>query len=409
MCKRLSRNVAILSVTTFAVMLYAMDGQAADQVVMKNGTIFEGEIVENNARSPEIILNNGTKNLPIMRYQIKKVHRDDAARAEYKRQMALIKAGHAAAHFRLYTWAKQKRLYSLAEEQLQATIVADTNHAEARKALGHVKHEGTWLTEEEAERYSAAKQTLTVTPIQENSKSREERLARQKKVVEMTRVLARTGSTPEQKQEVVAEILKDRKQIGGILVGCLDCRRIQDEEVRLGALKGIEVAKPVGSVVSSSLAWSSVYDPEPEVRNAAVSLIKTRKDDGAIGGMIRHLIGAFDNAGNVRNAPVRDAAVKGLRSIGDTRVYEALLYYVVMEMRPTVTELKAFNTRQIDSFTINQGANVSLAIPLSFPIQFPELGIQRVRTSVCAPASALRAVSGQNFQTVGEWQKWIRR
>ncbi|MCZ7649027.1 MAG: hypothetical protein M5U26_27855 [Planctomycetota bacterium] len=125
--------------------------------------------------------------------------------------------------------------------------------------------------------------------------------------------------------------------------------------------------------------------------------------------MIRHLVGAFDEVGGLRNAPVRDAAVKSLRALGDSRVYEALLYYVVCEMRPTVTELASFRTRQIDSFTVQQGGNVIIPILLSFPVQFPELSITRVRTTVSAPASALRAVTGQNFgDDVGAWKKWIK-
>lgn len=68
--------------------------------------------------------------------------------------------------------------------------------------------------------------------------------------------------------------------------------------------------------------------------------------------------------------------------------------YVTLEMRPTITELVAFNTRQIDSFTINQGANVSLAIPLSFPIQFPELAIRRVRTTATVPDGGIMLLGG---------------
>ena len=109
---------------------------------------------------------------------------------------------------------------------------------------------------------------------------------------------------------------------------------------------------------------------------------------------MRHLIGAFDKQGNVVNAPVRDAAVKALRSIDDARVLHTLAYYATLEMRPTVTELANFQTRQIDSYTVNQGAAATVLIPLSFPVQFPELRITRVRTTVCAPASAYHALKG---------------
>ena len=92
--------------------------------------------------------------------------------------------------------------------------------------------------------------------------------------------------------------------------------------------------------------------------------------------------------------------MRGLRKINDPRVLDGLIYYVVLEMRPTVTDLVSFKTRQIDSFTINQGANASLVIPLSFPIQFPELAIKKVRTTVSAPAAAVQALTRQGLPEI---------
>jgi type II secretory pathway component GspD/PulD (secretin) len=68
--------------------------------------------------------------------------------------------------------------------------------------------------------------------------------------------------------------------------------------------------------------------------------------------------------------------------------------YVTMELRPTVTELTRFFTRQIDSFTVTQGAAVTLIIPLSFPIQFPELAIRRVRTTAAVPDGGILLIGG---------------
>jgi len=230
-----------------------------------------------------------------------------------------------------------------------------------------------------------------------------------RKVVDYARVLGMTSSTDEQKQDVVAGLLTEREKSSHVLLGCLDAKKFTSLDVRLGALKGLKVTRPEGARVSPSLAWSAVLDPAEDVRAAAVDLIKQRKDDQAMGGMVRHLLGAFDEAGNVVNAPVCDAAVQGLKNLGEKRVYEALLYYVLCEMRPTMTELVSFSTRQIDAFTVTQGAAVTLIIPLSFPVQFPELAITRVRTTVSAPAAALRAATGQDFGADADrWKNWIR-
>ena len=68
--------------------------------------------------------------------------------------------------------------------------------------------------------------------------------------------------------------------------------------------------------------------------------------------------------------------------------------YVTIEMRPTVTELINFVTRQIDSFTVNSGAQVNLILRLSFPIQFPELAITRVRTTATVPDGGILLLGG---------------
>src|SRR4029078_488022 len=99
-----------------------------------------------------------------------------------------------------------------------------------------------------------------------------------------------------------------------------------------------------------------------------------------------------------------------LRGLNDRRVLNQIHYYATLELRTAVSELNAFVTRQIDAFTVNNGANVAVIIPLSFPIQFPELKITQVRTTVCAPATALATLTGMNFgHDLEAWGKWIRK
>ncbi|HEY3321752.1 MAG TPA: hypothetical protein VGP72_14875 [Planctomycetota bacterium] len=68
--------------------------------------------------------------------------------------------------------------------------------------------------------------------------------------------------------------------------------------------------------------------------------------------------------------------------------------YVTMELRPTVTELVNFTTRQIDAFSVNSGANINILVQLAFPIQFPELSIRRVRTTCTCPDGGIIMLGG---------------
>ncbi|MFH0939213.1 MAG: hypothetical protein V1899_08030 [Planctomycetota bacterium] len=68
--------------------------------------------------------------------------------------------------------------------------------------------------------------------------------------------------------------------------------------------------------------------------------------------------------------------------------------YVTMELRPTVTTLVNFVMRQIDIFQIAAGAAGAIIIPLSLPIQFPELSIQRIRTTATVPDGGVLLLGG---------------
>ncbi|HYG78059.1 MAG TPA: hypothetical protein VEK08_23840 [Planctomycetota bacterium] len=215
----------------------------------------------------------------------------------------------------------------------------------------------------------------------------------------------------ERMQALKSLLAENRNRAIEGLLTCLDSKSVEDPQTRKGAIAALEACDYKHATVSAYRAASAVGDPEQSVRNAALTSIKASKDDAAIGGMIHYLMASFDDNGKVLNAQIRDQAAAALRDLGDKRVYQALAYYVTMEIRATNTELNNFATRQIDSFSVNNGANVNVIVPASFPIQFPELKITRVRTTVkCPAASSLEAITGQNFgEDVERWEKWISK
>lgn len=396
----------------FAVIGYVVEARSSDSVQLKNGTTLQGEVTENKAGVGEIVLLTGKKELRIPRDQIDKLQMDMPARAEFQRRMGALKVDDAKGLFALYAWAKGQHLFGLAEKTLQATLTADPHHAEAQKALALLGRPDVVAEAKPGPSAGGAGGEIEGLYVAETARSTGEqahtkRVDFTKKVLEQAKVLAQTGARETSRQEALNFLLNQKEESGDILLGALDFRRVKDDETRLGALKGLTLLKPAGPRVSPTLAWSAVMDPREELRAATAALIKERKDDNAIAGIIKHLIGAFDESGNLVNGPVKDAAVKALHSFNDGRIGDALIYYCVMELRPTVTELANFSTRFIASFTVLQGANVTIIVPLTFPIQFPELAIRRVRTTACAPASALNAYAeapiGGDLEAMKRW------
>ena len=86
-----------------------------------------------------------------------------------------------------------------------------------------------------------------------------------------------------------------------------------------------------------------------------------------------------------------------------------MFYRATMEIRTATSDLSGLTTRQIDSYTVNSGAQANVLVPLSFPIQFPELKLTSIKTTVCAPCAALIDYTGQNLgNDLDAWAKFIR-
>lgn len=212
-----------------------------------------------------------------------------------------------------------------------------------------------------------------------------------------------------------AELAKD-SSAKLLLVSFLDPKINPEVNLRRGALNALNQAKLTSTEISHALAAVAITDPSEAVRKEAVASIKMRKDDVATKRFLDYMLATYDEAGNVKLQAEHDNAVESGRALaaGDNRIFQSLLekiYYATLELRITNTELANLKTRQIDSFTVNSGAQVNLILRLSFPIQFPELKITRIRTTVKAPCvNAMEELSGQNFgEDVEKWDKWVRK
>lgn len=232
-----------------------------------------------------------------------------------------------------------------------------------------------------------------------------------KRVAELCATLSATGASEKERTFATEILTKDKTKSAELLAANLNPKLAASTETRLGALKGIEVVRPTDQKSSIALGTAAATDPIVEVRKAATSLVKSRGDDFAIQTMMGSLVNAFDAAGNFRDKIVATAASDALRDLGDKRVYQALLYHVTMELRLTNISAGNLTTRQIDTYSVQNGNQNTFPIQLALPIQTPELSIQRVNTTVCAPAlGALKALSGEDFGNDAEkWEKWVRR
>jgi len=227
-----------------------------------------------------------------------------------------------------------------------------------------------------------------------------------KQILEAFRALAKdTSANDKTREAAVATLQRDKAKSNEQILASLNSASTPEPEVRIGALKAMEVLKPTGQNVSLALAAIAAGDPVNEVRNAAISTIKTRKDDLAVQGMIGQLVSSFDQTGSIRDKLLAARASDAIRNLNDRRVYQALLYHVWMELRLTNISAGSLTTRQIDTYSVQNNGQNPFPVQLALPIQTPELSMTRVNTSVVAPAvGALKLLSGEDFGD--DWEKW---
>jgi hypothetical protein len=418
---------ATLFILCVSAPLWLSSVSAADSVTLTTGVTLEGEIVRNDAGQPSVILATSTRQLAIARTEIKALERDDASRLELARRREKITDAEgvtiakrdsggstpkgpavAKARFELYEWARSQRLYAAAHDELLAAIAADPDHERARAALGHQRRDGVWL---DPHAVPPAGTPLPDAPVAAPSRS-QDRLAQYQKVAQLCAILAPDSNASEPDKQSAASFLSaERARNGEMLMACLNPRNQPAPSVRLGALKGIEAARPIGAQASYVLGAAAGNDPDAAVRSAAVKLIKARKDDLGVRTMIGHLLASYNDTGAVRDDVLHANALGALRELGDPRVCQALLQYVTAEIRATNVSAASMDTRQIDTYSANSGANVNVLVPLALPIQMPSLTMQQIKTTVRVPAvSALRDLSGQDFgEDWDKWDQWARK
>ena len=129
------------------VMLALPSLARADIVHLKGGGKLEGEVSEQGDR---VIVRNSIGTLRIDKAKVIRIEREESIEAEYKRRAEGLDAKDANGHYGLGLWLRQKRRRELAQKEFEKAIAIDPSHGDARRALHHVFHNGTWYSQEEA-------------------------------------------------------------------------------------------------------------------------------------------------------------------------------------------------------------------------------------------------------------------
>jgi hypothetical protein len=119
----------------------------ADDIYLRGGGQITGQIIEQTEDSVTVDIGGGTISAKMS--SVVKIDKNNSPLQEYRERAAKIPAGDAEAWRELARWAKGYSLSSQAREAYREVVAILPDDEEANKALGMVKVNGKWITEEE--------------------------------------------------------------------------------------------------------------------------------------------------------------------------------------------------------------------------------------------------------------------
>jgi len=122
----------------------------ADQVYLKGGAVFTGRIVEQTETSVSVDIGEGVVGAPMSR--VERIVKGRSALDEYDERAGRLKPEDVDGWRSLGAFASQQGLAKQSREAYENALAYAPDDTEARLALGFVKVDGQWLTEEESYR-----------------------------------------------------------------------------------------------------------------------------------------------------------------------------------------------------------------------------------------------------------------
>lgn len=120
----------------------------ADEVHLHGGAVFSGRIVKQTKDMVTIDIGDGEVGLPMVR--VESIVKKKSPLDDYDQRAAALKPDDVNGWRDLGRWASQQGLSKQSQQAYQKVLDVAPDDAEARGALGFVKLNGQWMTEEQS-------------------------------------------------------------------------------------------------------------------------------------------------------------------------------------------------------------------------------------------------------------------
>lgn len=413
-------------VSLTAVLVFApSEGPArADLLRLKSGGEVRGTLRPGHTRDPQVTIDTLTGGVVVVARE--QVLLSTVRRVEVEQyEVRAADVPHTIdAHWELAEWCRQHKLSAQREEQLEQIVAIDADHTVARKALGHVQERGEWMTRDEqmAERgYTLHKgKWVTQQELDLLEKSAAERAAEREwftKTYAWVRWIA--GNNERQRQEGIAHLqqIDDPAAVAALTTHMATHDLIGVRRLFVSILSGLPGPRPV-----RPLAERCLYDPDLELREAALAGLRQEQSEAAVA--------AFVPALRHKDNAIVNRAGAALGRVGDRRGVPALIDALVTrhsyQIQVPVNDLPGVvtqpdGTQMADPRTISsylppdiQAAMRAGQLPFGVKINPPpgsgprfRLVNVQVEQQNVSVLTALQELTGQNFgYDERTWRLW---
>jgi hypothetical protein len=123
---------------------------SADEVFLVGGGRIVGEVVEQRAGAVVVEVGAGRVTLPA--YRVSRIASGRSPLTVYRERAARLAPQDARGWLELGFWARDNDLLTLAREAFERVAAVDPTSEAAHRALGHVRLDGQWMSEDEGYR-----------------------------------------------------------------------------------------------------------------------------------------------------------------------------------------------------------------------------------------------------------------
>lgn len=292
----------------------------ADRIVLRGGGELQGVVLPPDPARPEIVriqTRTGLKPLEFRKAQVLRIDPEEDDLSEYLKQRDKVEQT-ADAQFELGEWCDQAGLTGPAQGHYQRAIELDAEHEPAHKKLGHVYHNGRWMTYDDRRKAQGllqhkgrwvspdekeALEAKTAYSAEQESWSRQLKLLRKKLY----------SSDPQQVQQAELQLAGIREPAA--VAPLLKVFGSDAEPVRIRLARTI--AAIPGDDTTEALVRMILAEPTLTVREVILNELSTIKDPEIIPRLIRALGG--------KNPVVVGRAAWALAQLGATQAVPKLI------------------------------------------------------------------------------------